>query len=391
MVQLFSNNVRTKLAVPLTSSDVVMEVVDATGMPTITGDDFFVLTVELNQVVEIVKVTSRVGNTLTVVRGYEGTTPTSYSSDATVELRLTAGFLNRMSTHRKYELVATAGQTVITVDYTVGTVDVHVNGLKLSATDYTADNGVTITLNSPLTAGDVIAVDSYSIVNVADTYSTAEVDTKVGTVSDKMYELHDAQAAIIAGLATSQGAIENAVTPVFASIPKDPLTGVLDFVVTTPSTNDNIFELDATNNVFKFKQAASYTFLSDITIKSNVSAARLLTFRLINNTTNAVLGTVVKNLIIASGNTESYTMSTLLVADTAPVDVRVEVTCSDTGYEFRAFSSVVTSSAGYGSENVDSINSALGGLLGGTTITQVIEENAAEAVNTALAMAIALG
>ena len=192
-------------------------------------------------------------------------------------------------------------------------------------------------------------------------------DTTASTLTaysgSKVQEMHNAQAATMAALGTAQGEIANTNTPVFASIPKYPLVGVLDFTTVVDSTNTSMFEIDATNNLFAFKQAASYTFLSEVVIKSNVSAARVLTFRLVDSDTNVVLMTQSKNMIVASGNTENFSISTLLVVDVAPKNVRVEVSCSDTGYEFRSFNSILTSSVGVGSESVDSIDTALGALV----------------------------
>lgn len=181
--------------------------------------------------------------------------------------------------------------------------------------------------------------------------------------SSKTQEMHDAQAMSIANLATAQGQISNAVSPVYASIPKSPAIGILDFQVLTASSNDTIFELDATNNILKLYQNGGYTFLSTIEIKSNVSASRDLTFRLVNDDTDVVLQTVTTTLTIASGNSEILPMSTLLVVEDAPVNVRVEVTCSDTGFEFRSFNSLVTSGVGTGSENIDAIDDSLGSLI----------------------------
>ena len=197
-------------------------------------------------------------------------------------------------------------------------------------------------------------------------------DTTASTVTaysgSKVQEMHNAQAATMAALGTAQGEIVNTNTPVFASIPKYPLVGVLDFTTVIGSTNTSMFEIDATTNLFAFKQAASYTFLSEVVIKSNVSAARVLTFNLVDSDTDVVLMTQSKNMVVASGNTENFSISTLLIVDVAPKNVRVEVSCSGTGYEFRSFNSILTSSVGVGSESVDSINIALGELVTGVLV-----------------------
>lgn len=56
------------------------------------------------------------------------------------------------------EITATAGQTTFTANggYTVGYIDVFVNGAQLQTSDFTASNGSSITLTEAAQAGDVI-------------------------------------------------------------------------------------------------------------------------------------------------------------------------------------------------------------------------------------------
>lgn len=59
---------------------------------------------------------------------------------------------------------ATAGQTTFTVaqSYTVGLVDVYVNGTRLSSSTFTATNGTTIVLTDAAVAGDIIDIVKYT-------------------------------------------------------------------------------------------------------------------------------------------------------------------------------------------------------------------------------------
>ena len=62
------------------------------------------------------------------------------------------------------EFTATSGQTTFTVtnNYTVGYVDVYLNGVKLvNGDDYTATNGTTIVLTIGATTGDSVSVVAY--------------------------------------------------------------------------------------------------------------------------------------------------------------------------------------------------------------------------------------
>lgn len=84
-----------------------------------------------------------------------------------------------------YEYVATAGQTTfsgadanaVTLAYTVGSIIVCLNGVKLRpGNDYTASNGTSVVLVSGAAAGDDLTVDAFSTFDVANMYTKAEVD-----------------------------------------------------------------------------------------------------------------------------------------------------------------------------------------------------------------------
>ena len=53
---------------------------------------------------------------------------------------------------------ATAGQTTFTVSYTVGYIDVYLNGVRLTGTEYVANNGTSVILAEGAAAGDIISV-----------------------------------------------------------------------------------------------------------------------------------------------------------------------------------------------------------------------------------------
>jgi hypothetical protein len=69
-----------------------------------------------------------------------------------------------------YRYVATAGQTTftgadanaLTLAYTVGKIDVHVNGRLISSDDYTASSTTSVVFDSGLTVGDEVIITAYS-------------------------------------------------------------------------------------------------------------------------------------------------------------------------------------------------------------------------------------
>ena len=62
------------------------------------------------------------------------------------------------STYTENSFVATAGQTTFSVVYDVGYVEVYLNGIRLSSSEYTATSGNSIVLNDPATLGDVVDI-----------------------------------------------------------------------------------------------------------------------------------------------------------------------------------------------------------------------------------------
>lgn len=99
--QIFSNNASTTLAASLNNLATSLDVLAGAGslFPTPAGGDYFLLTlVDINGQIEIVKCTARSADTLTIVRGQEGTSPRSFASGDTCELRITAQGIGSLHT-----------------------------------------------------------------------------------------------------------------------------------------------------------------------------------------------------------------------------------------------------------------------------------------------------
>lgn len=99
MAQLYSNNASSQLAAGITDVATSLSVVAGHGVrfPAIAlASDYFLVT--LYQIVganeanhEIVKVTARNTDTLTIVRAQEGTTARAFNANDPIQLRMTAG------------------------------------------------------------------------------------------------------------------------------------------------------------------------------------------------------------------------------------------------------------------------------------------------------------
>jgi len=66
------------------------------------------------------------------------------------------------SVRSENQFTGNAGQTAISVSYTVGLIDVYVNGVRLTSSEYTASNGTSVVLNEALFGGESIDIISYT-------------------------------------------------------------------------------------------------------------------------------------------------------------------------------------------------------------------------------------
>ena len=115
MAVKFANNVSTSLSAAINATQTTISVADASGLPTLSSGDYIYLTIDTDTnspTIEVVKVTGVSTNTLTVVRGQDGTTASSFSSGAKVELRVTAAALDDISSAADTESVSIAGDTM---------------------------------------------------------------------------------------------------------------------------------------------------------------------------------------------------------------------------------------------------------------------------------------
>ena len=87
-----------------------------------------------------------------------------------------------------FEFVATGGQTTFsgpdansqTLAYTIGAVQVYLNGALLTpGDDYTATDGTSIVLASAASVNDILVAIAVGTFLVADTYTQAQVDALI--------------------------------------------------------------------------------------------------------------------------------------------------------------------------------------------------------------------
>jgi len=134
------------------------------------------------------------------------------------------------STRTVTDFTATSGQTVFTVTYAVGYVDVYRNGIKLGTTDFAATDGSTVVLVTPAIAGDLIQCVSFSSLAV---YTNITTDTFSGTGSNAIFTLSKAPADSSSLLVVISGVTQ---APNTYTVSGTTLT----FSVAPPAGTDNI-------------------------------------------------------------------------------------------------------------------------------------------------------
>ena len=105
MAVKFTNNAASTISDASGINDSVTSVTLASGdgnamFPDVTsgaGDYFLATLIDDSGNIEIVKCTNRSADVLTIARGQEGTTARAFAAGDSVEVRLTAGFLNSVS------------------------------------------------------------------------------------------------------------------------------------------------------------------------------------------------------------------------------------------------------------------------------------------------------
>jgi hypothetical protein len=191
MAVKFTNNAKTTLASSLTNVATSASVVDGSVFPTLGAGEYFYCTFDDGSNNEIVKVTARSGNTLTIVRGVDNTTARAFSSGDAAELRATAGLLTDI---QENIAAKSANQTVYNTttassatDYDIG-IDpsveanamVFLNGV-MQHHDTFSFSGSTLTFDTAPSDGMALEVIVDNLINLqssnltVDTFTAADV------------------------------------------------------------------------------------------------------------------------------------------------------------------------------------------------------------------------
>lgn len=162
----FANNAVSVLptSVLLTDTTIPLTASHGSRFPTLSlPGDVFIATIQNGAVFEIVRVTGRSGDVLTVVRGQEGTSAQTWAAGSSVNMRVTKGTMEALA--QREELTAPVGHIVIWPTNTAPLNFLFCNGAAVSrvthanlfaviGVQYGAGNGTT-TFNLPDLRGRV--------------------------------------------------------------------------------------------------------------------------------------------------------------------------------------------------------------------------------------------
>ena len=191
MAVKFTNNAKTTLASGITSSATSATVTDGSVFPSLSSGEHFYCTFDDGTNNEIVKVTARSSNTLTIVRAADNTTARAFSSGDQAELRATAALLTDI---QENIAAKSANQTVYNTttassatSYNVGTdpgvegnAMVFLNGV-LQHHDTISFSGSTLTFDAAPPNGMALEVIIDNLINLqssnltVDTFTAADV------------------------------------------------------------------------------------------------------------------------------------------------------------------------------------------------------------------------
>ena len=106
-------------------------------------------------------------------------------SGGVVEVNVKAGQFTKSTSN----FTASAGQTTFNVTYTPGFVDVYVNGVRLTASEFTATNGTSVVLSDGANLNDVVDIVVYQNSGLFDSSKWVAADTN-NPVSGNIYKLN---------------------------------------------------------------------------------------------------------------------------------------------------------------------------------------------------------
>ena len=212
---------------------------------------------------------------------------------------------------------ATASQTTFAVAYTAPFVNVYVNGVLLSAADYTATNGNSIILATACLAGDVVNLVGFTSLTIGyglptQTGNSGKYLTTDGTtVSWGTVTAGGGTVTSVSGTGTVAGLSLTGTVTTTGSL---TLSGTLSTPVSTINDSTTVGQ-----NLVKLVNPSAITFLR-VNADNTISTLDAATFRTaIGAGTSSTTGTVTSVAALTLGTTGTDVSSTVATGTTTPV------------------------------------------------------------------------
>ena len=301
MAVKFTNNAATTLAAGINSSATSISVTDGSVFPSLSSGEHFYVTFDDTTNTEIVKVTARSSNTLTVVRGQDNTTARAFSSGDKAELRVVAALLEDVKTEVTSTLSVDTftgddSATAFTLSQAPSSEDnliVFIEGVYQNPGDFTL-SGTTLTLDTaPLVGRKIVAYHVSGAVsgnNLNHDQFTANGSTAAFTLSIAPIHENNTQ-VFIDGVYQQKDSYS--VSGTTLTLDANPANGAKVEVMTFTQTDVNTIPA---------------SFVAGLTEVSAVGADHLLVY---DATDNALKKALASDLIETVGATPTFTTANI--------------------------------------------------------------------------------
>ena len=156
--QMFSNNASTELSGAITDTATSITVIDGDLFNVSIADHYELATIINGSDIEIVKITSRSGNVLTVERAHEGTTAFSFSANSEFSGRITKETLDRFSQSGNGSIITIERSASIDLTSAGGPFDISLNGsMAINSISFIATSSSGVTGQAIVSAAGLIS------------------------------------------------------------------------------------------------------------------------------------------------------------------------------------------------------------------------------------------
>lgn len=202
--QLFPNNFRTTLAATFGAGDTLLQLTSAAGLPELTGDQFYLLTIfRLDGVVEsgheVLKVTARTALQCTVERSVEGADASEFLAGAIIAARITGASLEAKADKATVEAALTGKADAASTSTALASLTTTVNS-KADDAATTAALSQKAPLDSPTFTGSprvpTAAPGTNSTVGASTAFVQAAIDALVNASPAQLDTLNELATAL---------------------------------------------------------------------------------------------------------------------------------------------------------------------------------------------------